>query len=124
MQYSPKLKKAMEEIKSILAKHDIGGVVILHTPNHSEYLCKLNPSYSCIVQTGDQIRFRSKLADYNGDKKAWQQKTTDSLNLLKCVTEVGGHVVLSLMPITDELTKKLGDDSGPGEFTSHTSQNN
>ena len=114
----------MEEIKTILAKHDIGAVVILHTPGNSEFLCKLNPSYSCIVQTGDHVRFRSKLADYNGDKKAWERKTTDSLNLLQCVTEVGGHVVLSLMPLADELTKKLGDNSGPGDFSSHTTQNN
>jgi hypothetical protein len=31
MQYSPKLKKAMEEIKAVLNKHDIAASVILHT---------------------------------------------------------------------------------------------
>lgn len=124
MQYSPKLKTAMEEIKVILAKHDIGAMVILHTPGHSEFLNKLDPSYSCIIQTGDHIRFRSKLADYDGDKKAWERKTTDSLNLLQSMCEVGGHIVLSLMPLADELTKKLGDDSEPGNFSSHTTQNN
>jgi len=31
MQYSPKLKKAMEEIKAILKRDDIAGIVVLHT---------------------------------------------------------------------------------------------
>lgn len=124
MQYSPKLKTAMEEIKAILAKHDIGAMVILHTPGHSEFLNKLNPSYSCIIQTGDQIRFRSKLADYDGDKQAWEKKTTDSLNLLQCITETAGHVLLPLMDFTEKLEAQLNSERGGGNFSSHTTQNN
>lgn len=124
MQYSPKLKTAMEEIKAILAKHDIGAMVILHTPGHSEFLNKLNPSYSCIIQNGDSIRFRSKLADYGGDKKAWERKTTDSLDLLQCVTETMGQIILPLIDFTERLEKQLDADTDKGDFTSHTSQNN
>lgn len=50
MQYSPKLKIAMEEIKAILKKHDIGACVMLHTPGHMEYLNHIDPSYSAITQ--------------------------------------------------------------------------
>lgn len=115
----------MEEIKAILAKHDIGAMVVLHTPGYSEFLNKLNPSYSCIIQTGDHIRFRSKLADYGGDKKAWERKTTDSLNLLQCITETAGHVLLPLMDFTEQLEKSLDAESkGGGGFSSHTTQNN
>lgn len=124
MQYSPKLKTAMEEIKAILAKHDIGAMVVLHTPGHSEFLNKLNPSYSCIIQTGDHIRFRSKLADYGGDKNAWQKKTTDSLNLLQCITETVGHVILPLIDFTEKLEQSLDAESGGSGFSSHTTQNN
>lgn len=124
MQYSPKLKKAMEEIKEILAKHDIGAMVVLHTPGHSEFLNKLNPSYSCIIQNGDHIRFRSKLADYDGDKAAWQKKTTDSLNLLQCITETTGYVLLPLMEFTESLEKSLDAESGGHGFSSHNTQNN
>lgn len=124
MQYSPKLKQAMEEIKSILAKHDIGAMVVLHTPGHSEFLNKLNPSYSCIIQTGDNIRFRSKLADYGGDKQAWQKKTTDSLNLLQCITETTGYVLMPLIDFTEQLEKSLDAECGGHSFSSHTSQNN
>lgn len=47
MQYSPKLKKAMEDIKKILHENDIAGFVVLHTPGFSEYLNRVDPSYSC-----------------------------------------------------------------------------
>lgn len=124
MQYSPKLKTAMEEIKAILSKHDIGAMVILHTPGYSEFLNKLNPTYSCIIQDGDHIRFKSKLADYGGDKKAWEKKTTDSLNLLQCVVETGGMILLPLIDFTEKLEKALDAESNGGNFTSHTSQNN
>lgn len=124
MQYSPKLKTAMEEIKAILAKHDIGAMIVLHTPGHSEFLNKLNPSYSCIIQTGDQIRFKSKLADYGGDKKAWERKTTDSLNLLQCITETAGHVLIPLFEFTEKLEIALDAEDKGGDFTSHTTQNN
>lgn len=32
MQYSPKLKVAMDEVKDVLKKYDIAGFVVLHTP--------------------------------------------------------------------------------------------
>lgn len=46
MQYSPKLKKAMAEIKAIADKYDIAAIVCLHTPGHGEYLLKVDPLYS------------------------------------------------------------------------------
>lgn len=48
MQYSPKLKKAMEDIKTILKENDIAGVVLLHTPGFSEYFNHLTTTYSCV----------------------------------------------------------------------------
>ncbi|RYE17069.1 MAG: hypothetical protein EOP45_16440 [Sphingobacteriaceae bacterium] len=125
MQYSPKLKKAMEEIKDILSKHDIAGLVILHTaPGYTEFLNKLDPTYSCIKVTGDQIRFKAKLEDYNGDKEAWRKKTTESLNLLASITECGIHVLAPLSHFSDQLTKELQAEHTKGTFTSHNTQNN
>jgi hypothetical protein len=129
MQYSPKLKTAMEEIKAIMKKHDIGGWVILHTPGHSEFLNKLDPSYSCITITpdakGDFVRFKSKIADYGGDKNAWLKKTTDSLNLLQSICETGSNTLLPIMDLTERLEKELNAERNiGGGFTSHTTQNN
>lgn len=55
---SPKLKQAMEQIKQILQAHDIAAVVVLHTPEHSEFLMKIDPSYSVakLVKEGLHIK--------------------------------------------------------------------
>lgn len=114
----------MEEMKAIFTKYDIGGVCILHTPGHGEFLNVLEPSYSCVKVTGDHVRFKSKLVDYGGDKAAWLKKTTDSLNMLQTITEVGGHVILPLIDLTKRLENDLNASGGPGDISSHTTQNN
>ena len=67
MQYSPKLKKAAEEIKSILKKYDIAANVVLHTPGHSEYLLEITPTYSAAWLENGIVRFRARASDYNGN---------------------------------------------------------
>lgn len=114
----------MEEMKAIFLKYDIAGVCILHTPGHGEFLNVLEPSYSCVKVNGDHVRFKSKLAEYGGDKEAWLKKTGDSLNMLQTIVEVGSHVMLPLMDLTDRLNKDLSSEGGPGDISSHTTQNN
>lgn len=87
MQYSPKLKKAMELIKDILKDNDIAGIVVLHTPGHSEFLMGLETSYSCAKFEGDTLRVKAKLADFNGDKEAWALKMATTSNMLSLLSE-------------------------------------
>lgn len=103
MQYSPKLKTAMEEIKQVLAKHDLGAIIVLHTPGFGEYFVKVDPSYSCaaINEANGYIRVKAKLQeDFNGDKKAWKQKVTDTSNMLHVLSENGNYVVDALMQLS------------------------
>ena len=44
MQYSPKLKRVLAEIKAILDKEDIAGSIVLHTPGFGEFLLKIDTS--------------------------------------------------------------------------------
>lgn len=41
------LKNAAEEIRAIINKYDIAGVVVLHTPGEAFHFMELSPSYSC-----------------------------------------------------------------------------
>lgn len=70
MNYSPKLRKAMEEIKDVLKKHDIAGFIAIHTPGHVEYSHNLMPSYSAcnIDNTTGIVVIKGKLEHYLGDK--------------------------------------------------------
>lgn len=102
MQYNPKLKKAMEEIKDILDKHDIAGAVVLHTPGHGEYLFKIDPSYSCAFIDNtpgvEGIRVRTRLQeDYNGDAKKRHQAQEDTVNMFDIFANlIGRQAVYSI----------------------------
>ena len=125
MQYSPKLKKAMQEIKAILQNYDIAGSIVLHTPNHSEFLLQISPSYSCAKLEGDNLRVRAKLnEDFNGDKEAWKQKVMDTSNMLNLLAEVGGKASMSLFQISDKVDETVSAQHFAGGNTSHTTQNN
>jgi hypothetical protein len=118
MQFSPKLKKAMNEIKFILQKHDIAGVVVLHTPGHGEELCHLTPTYSCAnLHANGELRFKAKAADFGGDTKKRDQKITDTSNMMAILSERTGVMALNLMNASDMRDKNIGADHGPGSYT-------
>lgn len=124
MKYHPKLKIAIEEIKAILQKHDIAGMVVIHTPGFAEFMLEISPSYSCARMEGPGIRFRAKKSDFNGDAKARDQKISDTTNMLHNISQMGGNASLQLLEMSnmlDNITK--AEHSGSG-LSSHESQNN
>lgn len=122
MQYSPKLKKAMEEIKQILSENDIAGFVMLHTPGYSEYLNQVSPSYSCAKLEAGQLRFKVKSAEV-GKEKA-KQLIYDTYNMVSHFSKSIGLHALTYLEAHDILKNKLGGEDHPGGHTSHTDQNN
>lgn len=81
MQYSPKLKKAAAEIKKILEEYDINGSVFLHTPGFSEYLHKINASYSCANLKQGELVFDHGTRFTKPDKQ--MARVRDTLNFLE-----------------------------------------
>lgn len=125
MQYSPKLKKAMEEIKHIIKRYDIGASVVLHTPGNSEYFINLTPSYSCCKLNGDELRIRARLKeDFNGDKRAQIQKLTDTVNMIDLLGSTSEKTALNLFNTLELVKTKLDIESDDGGHTSQTTQNN
>ncbi len=102
MQYDPKLKKAMEQIKVILDEHDIGASIVLHSPGFAEIFMKVNPGYSCAFIAewkGKQgIRVRTRLAeDFNGDVAKRNKSQEDTVNMFHIMAESVGHQALNFM---------------------------
>ncbi len=124
MQYSPKLKKAMAAIKDVLEAYDIAGIIVIHTPGHSEYINHISPSYSCAKQEGDNLRIRAKASDYNGDVDMRNQKIKDTSNMLHILSEVGGRNALMMMEVSENLDQIVGATHDGGGHSSHTTQNN
>lgn len=79
-----RLKVARAKIEGILKEHDLGGVVILHTPGMTEFFYDVTPSYSCvwIDEAAGQLRMKSKLADYGGDKAAQLKDQAATANMV------------------------------------------
>ena len=125
MQYSPKLKKAAQEIQHILKKYDIAGVVVIHTPGHSEFVCSVSPSYSCAKITGDRLRVKAKLnEDFGGDRQAWKQKVRDTSNMLSLLSETMASMTMQLIEVSEAVDAATGSSHTDEGFTSHTTQNN
>jgi hypothetical protein len=126
MQYHPKLKKAMEQIKAIIEENDIAGTVVLHTPGWGEFYAKLDPSYSCAKIEGEHLRVRAKLQeDFSGDKAAWEKKVSDTYNMFEHLIELGGRQLLPLMNVQEVLQQSVEViDRNGGDISSHTTQNN
>lgn len=126
MQYSPKLKTAMEEIKAVLKKHDIAAFILLHTPGFTEYLNKLDPTYSCAFLTADgEMRVRLKQAELPGGRDEAKKIAEDTYNMVTLLTDMlvihaGGY-----MQFQDMLKKHWGGyNDGDATHTSHETQNN
>lgn len=130
--YSPKLKAAMEEIKAILRKHDIAGVVALHTPEiisgvdgasgAGEYLLQLTPTYSAVEWTPDRSGFiikGNKFKHYGGDAKIRDKKLRDTLNMLRVLTDLLGPSVLRLIDINEHTDRVWNAQHPGGEHTPH-----
>ena len=123
MQYSPKLKIAMEEIKEIIKKHDIAASVVLHTPGHCELLLKLDPSYSCSFVDGDSVRIKAKLADFATVEER-NQKIKDTANMFSLLSDVTSQSAINLLHVSQNLDERVGAEHGPEKNSSHTTQNN
>lgn len=125
MQYSPKLKKVMAKIQAILNEEDIAGSVVLHTPGHAEYFMKVDPSYSCAKIEGDMLRIKAKLQeDFQGDKKAWTKKMTDTVNMISLMADSNLHNGNSLVEMMKLLREKFEIEETDHDHSSHTTQNN
>lgn len=123
MQYSPKLKKAAEEIKEIMAKYDIAGMVVLHTPGFSEFVLNITPTYSCAWIQGERFRFKAKKAEF-GSPEEWKQKISDTANMLHHLSTQGGQLAMNLVHASETVDKAVNAEyDGPGGFTSHSTQN-
>lgn len=112
----------MAEINEILKKYDIAGVITLHTPGHSEYLLKLDPSYSCATLTSDGIRLKATEAMYG--KKKRDQMLDDTANMVVCLAESTGRLAMNLIDLEDLIKTKFEIIKGKDSHTAHDTQNN
>lgn len=131
MNYSPKLRQAMEEIKAVLKKHDIAGVVVLHSPGYGEHYTKLSTSYSAIElvqkpnKNGELEDYGAKL-DINDktypDPEKRKQVIVDSINTIEILHHLCSIKADNLEDVSMAIHKALKNkgayiENTPGKHT-------
>ena len=124
MQYSPKLKRAIQEIKDILSREDIAGVVILHEPGFSEFLVKVDPTYSCARIQDGQLRVKSKKEDFKQNPAMREKVVQNTANMLHMLGKNGGHCILPIMEMSSKVDRQIEAEHGKRNYTDHNNQNN
>lgn len=110
-----RLKVARAEIEAILKKHDLAGVVVLHTPGMTEFFYDIQPSYSCawIDEAAQIVRVKSKLADYGGNAAAQLLDQAATAQLLHSFGMECAQAGIMFLDVAEVVDKKLGAEHTP-----------
>lgn len=102
----PRLKDCIEELRPILAKYDVAGVVMLASKTHLEFLYELSPSWSCLTQEstpkGRMLRFKATGETHPNveDKRLVQDLTLGMLAGLNDLAGKAAHDLENAMTMT------------------------
>jgi len=110
-----RLKRARIEIEAVLQRHDLAGVVVLHTPGMSEFFYQITPSYSvCWIEEPHYLRVKSLAANYGGDLAAQMRDQAATANMTAALAEDLGRAASMFRDVDDLVTAKLqAEHTGP-----------
>ncbi len=96
----PKLIAVRQEIADVLRKHDVGGIVILNSSSHMEYLVQLDTTWTAIrTETRDDgaegVRFRLTKADVP-DEVQRKQLAKDTIGAIAGTLDVMKYLLEKL----------------------------
>lgn len=120
-----RLKIARFEIESVLAKHDLAGVVVLHTPGMAEFFYNITPSYSvCWVDEQAQaLRIKSKLdRDHGGDQALQRHDQAATANMAAALAGELANAALMFAHVDATVTKATRAEHTPAVFVPDASQ--
>lgn len=103
-----RLKIARLEIEAVLAKHDLAGVVVLHTPGLAEFFYNIQPSYSvCWVdETVPMVRIKS-VRDHAGSAAEQLHDQAATANMTVSLAGELGHTALMFLDIDRVVSRML-----------------
>jgi hypothetical protein len=103
---SPILQKAIAEIKDILLKYDIAGVVVVHTPGYSGFLNHITTSYSCAFEEPTGIRVKASIEQY-GSKEKRDQMLGNTVNMLIGFREESKRILFQNTELINKLKEVM-----------------
>lgn len=80
--HSPKLQIAALEIKEIMKKHDIAGIIDLYVPGFNEVVLKIDASFSvCEIDQLNKLKINRPIVDPSTPELE-RKKAADTINML------------------------------------------
>lgn len=107
----------MAEIREIAQRYDVAVVCVLHTPEFSEYLVRVDPSYSCARIEDGKLRIVARRSDFHSEK-AQQVKINDTVNMLTHFADVLVPINLGVVNALEVIEKRVKVTKTPGRMTS------
>lgn len=102
-----KLEIAMDEMKAVLQKHDLAGVVFVASPTNIEYLYHLDPSWTCLrILPDGGIGARAKREDFPS-LEAQKQCVAASVTIVVGFADMGRLMHERFMQLLQALGKKF-----------------
>lgn len=121
----PRLKVARLEIEAVLAKHDLAGVVVLHTPGMAEFFYNIRPTYSvCWVDEQAQVlRLKSKRdRDHGGDTALQLHDQTATANMAAALASELANAAVMFEGIETVVSKALTATHSAPTFVADASE--
>lgn len=112
----PKLKEAMSEIMAVLNKHDIAGQISLVSKTHSEFRCKLDPSWSCarmeMARQGFAVRFKATKESIP-DKTLRDEFVSLTMHMILQIRDLAAQNFKAFDELVGQLSKYMEIDHKP-----------
>lgn len=107
LQYSPKLRAALEEIKAVCKKHDIAGAFVLHEPGFAEYGLAFEPSYSLckLISNGYKIEITPETCA--GDKMKLNKAVAQTANMVMMMHTLLEHATVQVGMMNAAIIEKF-----------------
>lgn len=115
----PRLKRARLEIEAVLARHDLAGVVVLHTPGMAEFFYNVQPSYSVcwIDEQAGMVRLKSmRERDHGGDRAAQLHDQVATANMTASLADQLTHIESMFHQLDHVVSRALRAEHTPAEF--------
>ena len=120
-----RLKVARLEIEAVLARHDLAGVIVLHTPGMSEFFYNIRPSYSvCWVdEAAGALRIKSSVdRDYAGNVEAQLHDQRATANMTACLDDALGHAATMFREVNRVTARALRAETTSATFVPDPSE--
>lgn len=104
-----KLLLARAEIVELLKRHGlVAAVVMCANDGKVELMLQLEAPWCKAFIEGGNIRLRSKLADYGGDRKRQRAELESTLSALSAIGEASAHQAMAMLAVAAQFDKATG----------------